>query len=119
MNTDLLTWNRVVSPTGTFAKIISGRDPKFTLALWKNLHKLFGTKLSFSTGYHPQTNGLAKGIMQKLEEMVRGLCAYGLELRDCNLLTHDWCTLLPELELAYKIYVNASTNPTPDTLEER
>ncbi|MBW0567004.1 hypothetical protein O181_106719 [Austropuccinia psidii MF-1] len=119
MNTALLTWSRVVSPTGTFTKVISGRDPKFTLALWKNLHQLFGTKLSFYTGCHPQTNGLAKGIIQKLKKMVRGLCAYGLEIRDCNLLTHDWCTLLPALELAYKTYFNASTNQTPAILEER
>ncbi|MBW0531721.1 hypothetical protein O181_071436 [Austropuccinia psidii MF-1] len=34
------------------------RDPKFTPALWKNLHRLFETKLSFSTAYHAQTDEL-------------------------------------------------------------
>ncbi|MBW0521080.1 hypothetical protein O181_060795 [Austropuccinia psidii MF-1] len=53
MDTALLIWNRVVSWTGIFRNIISDRDPKFTSALKTNIHKLFGTKLSFSTAYHP------------------------------------------------------------------
>ncbi|MBW0463378.1 hypothetical protein O181_003093 [Austropuccinia psidii MF-1] len=44
MDTALLIWNRVISWTGIFTNIISDRDPKFTSALWKNLHQLFGTK---------------------------------------------------------------------------
>ncbi|MBW0517728.1 hypothetical protein O181_057443 [Austropuccinia psidii MF-1] len=47
MDTDLLLRSRVISHTGLFKKIISDRDPKFTSALWTNLHRLFGTKLSF------------------------------------------------------------------------
>ncbi|MBW0560284.1 hypothetical protein O181_099999 [Austropuccinia psidii MF-1] len=49
MDTTLLIWNRVVSWSGIFTKILSERDHKFTSALWKNLHQLFGTKFSFST----------------------------------------------------------------------
>ncbi|MBW0535552.1 hypothetical protein O181_075267 [Austropuccinia psidii MF-1] len=64
MDTALLIWNRVVSWTGLFTNIISDRDPKFTSALWKNLHHLFGTKLSFYTAYHPQTDGLAERMIQ-------------------------------------------------------
>ncbi|MBW0554169.1 hypothetical protein O181_093884 [Austropuccinia psidii MF-1] len=46
MDTALLICNRVVSWTGIFTNINSDSDPKFTSALWKNLHQLFGTKLS-------------------------------------------------------------------------
>ncbi|MBW0499521.1 hypothetical protein O181_039236 [Austropuccinia psidii MF-1] len=99
-DTVLLIRNRVISWTGIFTNIISDRDPKFTSAPWKNLHQLFATKLSFSTAYHPQTDGLAGRMIQTLEDMVRRFCAYGLELEDCDGFTHDWCTLLPELELA-------------------
>ncbi|MBW0581443.1 hypothetical protein O181_121158 [Austropuccinia psidii MF-1] len=53
MDTALLLWSRVLSPTGLFKNIISDRDPTFTSSLWTNLHRLFGTKLSFSTAYHP------------------------------------------------------------------
>ncbi|MBW0565803.1 hypothetical protein O181_105518 [Austropuccinia psidii MF-1] len=70
MHTALLIWNRVVSWTGIFTNIISERGPKFTSALWKNLHQLFGTKLSFSTAYHPKTDGLGERMIQTLEDMV-------------------------------------------------
>ncbi|MBW0550914.1 hypothetical protein O181_090629 [Austropuccinia psidii MF-1] len=100
MDTAILIWNRVISHTGLFKNIISDRDPKFTSALWTNLHKLLGTKLLFSTAYHPQTDGLAERIIQTLEDMIRRFCAYGLEFEDSDGFTHYWCTLIPELELA-------------------
>ncbi|MBW0493079.1 hypothetical protein O181_032794 [Austropuccinia psidii MF-1] len=88
MNTALQIWNREVSWTEIFRTIISDRDPKFIPALWKTLHQLFVTKLSFSTAYHPQTDGLDGRIIQNLDDMVRRLCAYGLELKDCDGLIH-------------------------------
>ncbi|MBW0587360.1 hypothetical protein O181_127075 [Austropuccinia psidii MF-1] len=118
MDTALLIWNRVVSWTGIFKNIISDRDPKFTSALWKNLHQLFGTKLSFSTASHPQTDGFAERMIQTLEDMVQRLCAYGLEFKDCDGLTHEWFTLLPALELAYKISIHGNTNQNPAILEK-
>ncbi|MBW0502526.1 hypothetical protein O181_042241 [Austropuccinia psidii MF-1] len=69
MDTALLRWNRVISFPGIFTNIISDRDFKFTSALWTNLHQLFGTKLSFSTAYHPQNNGLAERMIQTLGNM--------------------------------------------------
>ncbi|MBW0582741.1 hypothetical protein O181_122456 [Austropuccinia psidii MF-1] len=81
MDKALLIWDRVVSWTGIFANIISDRDPALTSALWTNLHQLFGTKLSFSTAYHPQTDGLAERMIQTLEDMVIRFCAYGFELK--------------------------------------
>ncbi|MBW0567695.1 hypothetical protein O181_107410 [Austropuccinia psidii MF-1] len=110
IDTACLIWNRVVSWTGIFTDIISDRDAKFTSALWTNLHQLFGTKLSFSTAYHPQTGGLAGRMIQTLEDMVRKVCAYGLEFKYCDGFTHDWCTLLTALKLAYKTSIHASTN---------
>ncbi|MBW0494677.1 hypothetical protein O181_034392 [Austropuccinia psidii MF-1] len=118
MDTAILIWNRVISHTGLFKNIISDRDPKFTSALWTNIHKLLCTKLSFLTGYHPQTDGLAEKIIQNLEDMIRRFCAYGLELKDYDGLTHDWCTLIPALELAYNTSIHASTGKTPAILEK-
>ncbi|MBW0586418.1 hypothetical protein O181_126133 [Austropuccinia psidii MF-1] len=57
--------------------MISNRDPKFTSTLWTNLHRLFGTKVSFSTAYHPQTDALAESMIQTLEDVIRRFCAYG------------------------------------------
>ncbi|MBW0586132.1 hypothetical protein O181_125847 [Austropuccinia psidii MF-1] len=79
---------------------------------------LFGTKLFFSTAYHPQTDGLADRMIQTLEDMVRKVCAYGLELEDFDGFIHDWCTLLPSLELEYKTSIHARTNQTPAILEK-
>ncbi|MBW0526459.1 hypothetical protein O181_066174 [Austropuccinia psidii MF-1] len=78
IDTALLIWNRVISWTGIFRNIISDIDPKFTSALWINLYQFFGTKLSFSTAYHPQTDGLYERMIQTLEDMVIRFCAYGL-----------------------------------------
>ncbi|MBW0475882.1 hypothetical protein O181_015597 [Austropuccinia psidii MF-1] len=57
-------------------------------------------------------------MIQKLEYMVRRFCEYGLTLKYCDLLTHDWCTLLHALELEYKTSIHASTNQTPAILEK-
>ncbi|MBW0583401.1 hypothetical protein O181_123116 [Austropuccinia psidii MF-1] len=113
MERALLIWNRVVSWTGIFTNIISDRDPKFTSSLWTNLYQLLGTKLSFSTAYHQQTDGLAERMIQTLEDMVRRICAYGLEIKDCDGFTVDL-----SLELAYKTSIHASTNKSPAILEK-
>ncbi|MBW0580593.1 hypothetical protein O181_120308 [Austropuccinia psidii MF-1] len=55
---------------------------------------------------------------QTLEYMVRRFFAYGLEFKDCDGFTHDWCTLLPELELAYKTSISSSTNQTLAFIEK-
>ncbi|MBW0578927.1 hypothetical protein O181_118642 [Austropuccinia psidii MF-1] len=100
IDTALLLWSRVISHTESFKNIISYRDPKFTSEIWTKLHRVFGTKLSLSTAYHPQTDGLAERMIQTLEDMNRRFCAYGLQFKDSDGFTHDWCTLTPALDLA-------------------
>ncbi|MBW0537184.1 hypothetical protein O181_076899 [Austropuccinia psidii MF-1] len=90
IDTAIIIWNKVISHTGLFQNIISDRDPKCTSELWTNLHNLFGTKLSFSTAYHPQADGLAERMIQTLEDMIRKSCAYGLKFKDSDGFTHDW-----------------------------
>ncbi|MBW0565494.1 hypothetical protein O181_105209 [Austropuccinia psidii MF-1] len=50
--------------------------------------------------------------------MIRRFCAYGLEFKDSDAFTHDWCALIPALELAYKTSIHASTGKTPSILEK-
>ncbi|MBW0477267.1 hypothetical protein O181_016982 [Austropuccinia psidii MF-1] len=44
MDTAIIIWNRLISIPGLLQKVISDRDPRFTSALWTNLHNLFGRK---------------------------------------------------------------------------
>ncbi|MBW0484344.1 hypothetical protein O181_024059 [Austropuccinia psidii MF-1] len=118
MDTDLVLWNRVISNTWLFKNIISDRDLKLTSTLWTNLHRLFRTKLSFSTEYHPQIDGLSERMIQTLEDMIRKFCAYDLEFNDSDGFTHDWCTLIPAFKLAYKTSVHYSTGQAPAMLEK-
>ncbi|MBW0538862.1 hypothetical protein O181_078577 [Austropuccinia psidii MF-1] len=118
MDTAIIIWDKFISHTGVFQNIISDRDPKFTSVLWTNLHNLFGTKLLFSTAYHPQTDSLAERMIQTLKDIIRRFCAYGLELKGSDGFTHDWCTSIPALELAYKTSIHPSTGKTPEILEK-
>ncbi|GJW45425.1 putative reverse transcriptase domain-containing protein [Tanacetum coccineum] len=42
---------------GTPSAIVSDRDPRFTSRFWKGLQKAWGTRLKFSTAFHPETDG--------------------------------------------------------------
>ncbi|MBW0467035.1 hypothetical protein O181_006750 [Austropuccinia psidii MF-1] len=97
MDTAIIICNKVISHKGLFQNIISDKYPKFTSVLWKTLHNLFGTKLLFSTAYHPQTDGLAERIIQTLEDIIRRFYAYVLEFKDSDGFTHDLCTLIQAL----------------------
>ncbi|MBW0502463.1 hypothetical protein O181_042178 [Austropuccinia psidii MF-1] len=50
--------------------------------------------------------------------MIRGFCAYGLEFKYSDGFTHNWCTLIPALELAYKTSIHSSTCKAPAMLEK-
>ncbi|MBW0485570.1 hypothetical protein O181_025285 [Austropuccinia psidii MF-1] len=96
----------------------SDRDLKFTSEFWTNLSDMVGRNLEFSTAYHQQTDGLAQRIIQTLEDILRRFCAYGMEYKDHEGNTHEWVTLLPEVQLAYNTSQHSTTGKTPSLVEK-
>ena len=66
-----LYMNEIVRLHGVPVSIVSDRDPRFTSSFWKSLHRAMGTKLTFSTAFHPQTDGQSERTIQTLEDMLR------------------------------------------------
>nr|GEZ87889.1 retrotransposon protein, putative, Ty3-gypsy subclass [Tanacetum cinerariifolium] len=67
-------WVEIVRLHGTRTSIVSDRDSRFTSHFWKGLQKAWGTRLKFSTVFHPQTNGQSERTIQNLEDMLKA-CA--------------------------------------------
>ncbi|MBW0469553.1 hypothetical protein O181_009268 [Austropuccinia psidii MF-1] len=100
MDTARLFWNNIISTCVVHKIIINDRDPKFTSEFGTNLYDILGTKHAFYTAYHPHTDGLAKIMIQTMEDILRRFCAYGMEYKDHKGYAHDWVTLLPAVQLA-------------------
>ncbi|MBW0481257.1 hypothetical protein O181_020972 [Austropuccinia psidii MF-1] len=118
MDKELLFWNSIIATCGVFKIIISDRGLKFTSEVWTNIYEILGTKISFSTAYHLQTDGLAERMIQTMEDIIRRLCAYGMEYKDHEGYTHDWVTLLPAVQLAYNTSQHSTTGKTPAVVEK-
>ena len=66
---------------------------------WQQMHRSIGTKLDYSTAYHPQTDGQTERVNQILEDMLRAcVLKYGT----------DWEKSLPYAEFSYNNSFQAS-----------
>ena len=66
-----LYMERIVCLHGVPKTIVSDRGTQFTSIFCQKLHDSLGTKLNFSTTYHPQTDGQTERLNQILEDMLR------------------------------------------------
>ncbi|MBW0461383.1 hypothetical protein O181_001098 [Austropuccinia psidii MF-1] len=118
MDTALLHWNNIISTCGVPKIIISDRDPKFTSGFWSKLYDMLVKNITFSTAYHPQTDGLGESMIQTMEDILRRFCAYGMEYKDHEGYTHEWVTLLPAVQLAYNTSQHSTTGKSPSLVEK-
>ncbi|KAA0047195.1 pol protein [Cucumis melo var. makuwa] len=84
--------------------IVSNRDARFTSKFWKGLQTAMGTRLDFSTAFHPQTDGQTERLNQVLEDMLRA-CA--LEFPG------SWDSHLHLMEFAYNNSYQATIGMAP------
>jgi hypothetical protein len=89
---------------GVPSRIVSDRGTQFTSRFWKILHKAMGTKLDFSSAYHPQTDRQTERVNQILEDMLRAcVLTYGKDLVQS----------LPYAEFSYNNGYQASLGMSP------
>ncbi|MBW0545530.1 hypothetical protein O181_085245 [Austropuccinia psidii MF-1] len=93
-------------------------DPKFTSEFWNSLYEIIGTKLAFYTAYHPQTDGIAGRMIQRMEEIIRRFCAYDMEYKYHEGYPHDWFTIFPDIKLADKTSQHSTTGKSPSLVEK-
>ena len=84
--------DEIVRMHGVPLSIVSYRDPKFTSRFWEELQSALGTRLNFSTAFHPQKDGQSKRLIQVLEDMLRG-CVMEF--------TESWDRYVPLMEFSY------------------
>ncbi|KAL4018245.1 hypothetical protein IC575_021835 [Cucumis melo] len=99
-----LYMSEIVRLHGVPVSIVSDRDARFTFKFWKGLQTALGTRLDFSTAFHPQTDGQTERLNQVLEDMLRA-CA--LEFPG------SWDSHLHLMEFAYNNSYQATIGMAP------
>jgi hypothetical protein len=94
----------IVRLHGVPISIVLDGDPRFTLRFWEKLQSAMGTKLNFSTAYHPQTDGQSERTIQTLEDMLR-LCVLDFK--------GSWIRYFPLVEFAYNNSFQATIGMAP------
>ncbi|XP_073151841.1 uncharacterized protein [Henckelia pumila] len=94
----------IVRLHGIPVSIVSDRDPRFTSAFWKSLHTALGTRLLFSTAFHPQTDSQSERVIQVLEDLLRA-CVIDFQ--------GSWETRLPLVEFTYNNSFQSSIGMAP------
>ena len=96
--------DEIVRLHGVPLSIVSDRDPRFTSRFWGSLQQALGTKLHFSTAFHPQTDGQSERTTKTLEDMLR---ACVLEFQG------SWDDYVTLIEFAYNNHYHSSIGMAP------
>jgi len=104
--TDVATlfFDNVVRLHGIPRTIVSDRDTKFVGHFWRTLWGKLGTKLLFSTSYHPQTDGQTEVTNRTLGALLRTVLKSN---------PRRWEDLLSTVEFSYNRCRHSATKMTP------
>ena len=93
--------------------IVLDRDPRMTSLFWKGLFENMGTRLDFSSTYHPQTDGQSEIVNSMILHLLKN---YVNEVDQRN----QWEKYLPLVEYTYNNTVHTSIGKSPfETVEGR
>lgn len=84
--------------------IVSDRDPTFLSEVWKELFRVHGVDLRFSTSYHPQSDGQTEVTNKTLETYLRCMTSDS---------PHSWSKWLPLAEWWYNTTFHTAIKCTP------
>jgi len=88
--------------------VISDHGPQFVALFTKELYRLLDIRTSFSTAWHPQTDGQMERVNQELDQF---LCLFVNKWQD------DWYDLLPIVEFQHNNHVHSTTQQPPFLLD--
>ncbi|MCO5568036.1 hypothetical protein L7F22_021732 [Adiantum nelumboides] len=91
---------------GLPSSVVSDRDPRMTSNFWKGLFENLGTRLNFSSAYHPQTDGQSEIANLTILDLLK---SYVTEVDQRS----QWEKYLPLVEYAYNNTVHTSTGKAP------
>ena len=84
--------------------IVSDRDPKFTSAFWRHFFRKVGTKLTFSTAFHPQTDGQTERVNGVLNQYLRNFVSAD---------QRDWVDYVGLAEFSHNAATHSATKQSP------
>ena len=91
---------------GLPTSIVSDRDPKMTSLFWRGLFENLGTRLNFSSTYHPQTDGQSEIVNSVILDLLKCYVNEVDQRNQCE-------KYLPLVEYAYNNTVHSSTGKSP------